>query len=81
MEFLVALQKVLNVFSCSVISHVSSSVGPMHVTKYGGIAEIAYDELSHNIFSLYYMEVFPDTLVPRFWFCCWNGEWTQHTYR
>lgn len=44
--------KVLNVFSCSVISHVSASVGPMHETKYGDIVEIASDELSHNIFSL-----------------------------
>lgn len=39
-------------FSRSVISHVLSSVGFMPETKHVGIAEIAHDELSHNIFSL-----------------------------
>lgn len=52
LEFLVALQKVLCVFSCSVISYVLSSVGPKLETKHGGIAEIVHYELSHNIFSL-----------------------------
>lgn len=52
LEFLVPLQKVSHVFSCSVISHVISSVGPMPETEHVGIAEIARDELSHNIFSL-----------------------------
>lgn len=58
------LQKVLYVFSCSVISHVLSSVGLMLETKHVGIAEIVHDELSHNIFSLQLTEVFPDARVP-----------------
>lgn len=55
-----ALQKVLYVFSCSVISHVLSSVGPMLEMKHGGIVEIAHYELSHNIFSLKHTEISPD---------------------
>lgn len=61
-----ALQKVLYVFSCSVISHVLSSVGPMLEMKHGGIVEIAHYELSHNIFSLKHTEVSPDARAPPF---------------
>lgn len=65
-----ALQKVLYVFSCSVISHVLSSVGPMLEMKHGGIVEIVHYELSHNIFSLKHTEApLPPHLI-RFW----NGK-------
>lgn len=53
----------VRVFFSSVISHTRSSVGPSLETEHVDIAEIAHDELSHNIFSIKLTEVLPDAWV------------------